>query len=374
MKIAIHASDLDAKRIDGTRVYIYSLLKIFGSLSPDDVFYIYHSGKFNPSFIPPKFTNYKIRKIPKFPFWTQTFFALCLFMDNPDVLWMPATNIPIFRRKKMKVVVTIHDLAYRYFPQYFPKKDLLKLKFFANLAVKNADRIIAVSDSTKKDILKFYQGCTENKIKVIHHGFDAEIFQKEISLIKSESFLTSYNLKLKTYLLYIGAIQPRKNLEILVESFEKIKANFPQIKLVIAGEKAWMWEGIMERISSSEFRDDIIMTGGISFKSLPILYKNAKIFVFPELYAGFGIPVLEAMASGIPVISANNSSLSEVGGDAAEYFNATSSVELSEKIKKLLKDEKFCQSLIEKGKARAESFSWEKCARETLDFLKQKIK
>ena len=370
MRIAIHAADLDSERIDGTRVYIYNVLKHLGKISPQDDFLIYHKGDFNKALVPPELENYKIRKIKKFPFWTQTAFAFAIWKDRPDALWMPVTNIPVLRRRSLRVVSTVHDLAYRYFPQYFPKKDLFKLKLFANIAARLSAGLIAVSQSTKNDILKIYPYLQAEKIRVVHHGFDPEIFQKTTSLEMSEKILRTYSLKPKTYLLYVGAIQPRKNLPVLIKAFEKIKETKKDLKLVIAGDRAWMWQETMEKITESRFKEDIIVTGKISFEDMAVFYRNAAVFVFPELYAGFGIPILEAFAAGVPVIAADNSSLPEVGGDAALYFDAGNPVDLFEKIGRISYDENLRISMIGKGTERVKNFSWEKCARETLDFIK----
>ncbi len=374
MRIAIQAADLDCNRIDGTRVYILNLLRRFGVLSPEDEFLIYHKKDFNPELAPPNFSNYKIKKIKSPLFWTQTRFALELLRDKPDVLWMPMHNIPvitkILKNKKTKITVTIHDLAFKIFPGHFPKKDLLELNFLTNLAVKNADKIIAVSESSKKDILKFYPSVTPEKIRVIHHGFDSDLFQKEISKEKIESALRSYKLKAKNYILYVGALQPRKNLEVLIDAFNLIKKNNPEIKLVLAGGKAWTWESIFEKAEKSPYSKDIIITGTIPFEDIVILYRSASLFVFPSLYEGFGIPVLEAMAAGVSVICSRNSSLPEAGGDAVLYFNAENSEELAGKIREFLESDELKNSLIAKGQKQIKKFSWDKCARETLEWIK----
>ncbi|MCX6765917.1 MAG: glycosyltransferase family 1 protein [Candidatus Moranbacteria bacterium] len=370
MRIAIQAADLDHKRIDGTRVYLLNVLKWLGKISPADEFLIYHRRDFNPELCPPNFPNYRFKKAD-FPFfWTQTRFARELCKDKPDVLWMPMHNIPILRRKGLKTVVTIHDLAFKYFSDHFPKKELLKLNFLADLAIKKSDKIIAVSQSTKRDILKFYPGIKEEKVRVIYHGFDSELFQKEISEDKIKKVLKSYHLQAKSYILYVGAIQPRKNLETLIETFNFIKKEKPELKLVLAGEKAWLWEGIIEKIEKSPYQKDIILTGGISFEELAVLYQNAALFVFPSLYEGFGIPVLEAFAAGVPVVCSRNSSLPEVSGDAALYFSGSDMKELADTITRTLKDEGLKSSLISKGLEQLKKFSWEKCARETLEYLK----
>lgn len=373
MKIAIHSADLDSERVDGTRVYMHNVLKWMGKISPTDNFHIYHKKNFNSQLAPPELENYSFSK-KDFPIsWTQTLFAWMIWKDAPDALWMPMHNLPLVRRRNLKTIVTIHDLAFKIFPEHFPKKDLHKLNLLTDYAVKNADKIIAVSQSTKNDILKFYPQITEEKIKVIYHGFDPEIFQKKISLEVSEKILGTYNLKPKTYLLYVGAIQPRKNLAVLIEAFEKIKQEKPELKLVLAGNKAWLWEGVVDKIKKSRFKKDIIITGNLPFSQMAVLFQQATVFVFPSLYEGFGIPLLEAFASAVPVIAGNNSSLIEVGADGALYFDVQNPTQLFEKIKQVLDDENLRKRLVEKGSARLKNFSWEKCARETLDFIKKTI-
>ncbi|EKD58939.1 MAG: group 1 glycosyl transferase [uncultured bacterium] len=369
MKIAIHAADLDHERIDGTRVYIFNMLKNFGVLDERDSFYIYHRSKFNARLTPPAFANYFIKKISFPMLWTQLRFSFEIFRDRPDVLWMPMHNAPVFKRKNLKVAVTIHDLAFKIFPEYFPKKDLMKLNALCSHAVRSSDRIIAISEVTKNDILKFFPEVSSEKISVIHHGFDRELFEKEIPIAESESVLNIYNLAPESYLLYVGAIQPRKDLVTLIGAFEKVREKHAGLKLVLAGAPAWHAEGVLNAIEASPYKNDIVVTGTIAFDKLPALYQNATAFVFPSLYEGFGIPVLEAMASRTPTILADNSSLLEVGQEAALYFKTSDKNDLSEKILQIMTDKDFRKQLIEKGKAHSEKFSWVKCANATLDNL-----
>lgn len=370
MKIAIQAADLDARRIDGTRVYLWNVLRQLGKIAPQDEFFIYHKQNFNPELTPPAFSNYRIKELGRFPFWTQTRLAFELQKNSPEALWMPMHNIPLVKKKNLQTTVTIHDLAFKYFPEHFPLRDRTELSLLTDLAIKRSDKIIAVSESTKKDILKFYPQIKEAKIHVIHHGFDQEFFSRPAALEIKEELATSHKLQAKKYILYVGALQPRKNLERLIDAFSRIKKNFPEMKLVLAGGKAWLWEGILQKAQSSPFQKDIIFIGQVGFEKARALYQQAAVFAFPSLYEGFGIPILEALAAGVPVVTANNSSLPEVGGDAALYADAENSEDLAEKIGKVLKDPNLQQEMIAKGKQQLQKFSWEKCAQETLKVIK----
>jgi len=370
MRIAINCADLDHQRVDGTRVYIKNCLDYFGAFDNYSVFGLYHKTKFNPELKPKNYPNYQDKKIPYSFWWVQTRFGYELNFTLPDVCWMPIQQVPFLVDKRTRVVITIHDLAFKYFPNHFPLIDRLKLDFFTETAIKRADKIIAVSESTKHDILKFYPKTQAEKIKVIYHGVDKKFYSKKISLEKTNEILKKHGIK-NDYLLYVGALQPRKNLETLVEAFEKIKVQGnKKIQLVLVGAPAWKAESILVKIKKSKFRKDIVLTGKVGFEDLPVIYQKAEIFIFPSLYEGFGIPILEAWASKIPVIVADNSSLKEIGEEAVLKFDELSSLQLKEKINILLKRDIIKKELIEKGTKRLNKFSWEKCAKETLEFIK----
>jgi glycosyltransferase involved in cell wall biosynthesis len=373
MRIAINCADLDHTRIDGTRVYTKKCLDYFGALDKQTTFNLYHKKEFNPELKPQFYPNYRDKKIPYPWAWVQTRFGYEINFSLPDVCWMPFQQVPFLADKKTRIVITVHDLAFKYFPQHFPLKDRLKLDFFTETAIKRADGIVAVSESTKKDILNFYPKTPEKKIKVIYHGVDRKHFEKKYSSSKAKEILSKYKIK-KPYLLYVGAIQPRKGLADLVEAFENLKKNEQKdLQLVLVGSPAWKSKGIFNRIHQSEFKKDIILTGKIDFENLPIFYQQAEILVFPSLYEGFGIPILEAWASGAPVLTADNSSLKEIGKEAVCKFKTGETQDLAEKVNNLLKYDTIRKELISKGTNRVENFSWEKTAQETLNFIKGTI-
>jgi glycosyltransferase involved in cell wall biosynthesis len=370
MRIAINAADLDHSNIDGTRIYIWNLLKNFGRLDKDDRFLIYHKGEFNTDLGLPHFPNYEIIQ-KSFPFWwTQTRFSWEIFRAKPDVLFMPMHSLPFLRSQKTKTVVTIHDLAFKFFPNHFPRKDLRRLNWFTDYAVKNSDKIIAISNSTKNDLLHVYPSLKPEKIKVIYHGFDPSIFNKDRTDEQIQKTKIKYKIPYSKYIIFVGTIQPRKNIEVLLEAFKKLKFNdiYKDFGLVIAGCPGWMTETTIEKIKKTP---GAVMTGKFKTKDLPSLLGGAEAFVLPSLYEGFGLPALEAMACGTPVIASKNSSLTEIVSDAGILIDPTSADELAQKLMQIIDDSDLKKELKEKGLARTRDFSWEKCAEETLEWLKQ---
>lgn len=369
-RIAVQASDLDAARIDGTRVYLKELLNRFGKYAPEAEFLLYHQTEFNPELAPKAFANYKVKECPFPVAWMQTRFAWELFHTKPEKLFLPIQAAPLFIPAKTEVTATIHDLAFKRYPETFPRKHLLKLNFLLDVVVQRADKLIAVSQSTKDDLLEFFPKFPESRVKVIHHGFDSEFFGKRFSSGELDDELMKLaKLKAKSYCLYVGALQPRKNLVRLIEAFNIAKRNNPDMKLVLAGEPAWLAEGIFEAREKSAYKEDIILTGRVTFETLRSLYQGARFFVFPSLYEGFGLPILEAMASFLPALTADNSSLREVAGQAALYCNAEDIDDIAEKMEQLWSDGRLRTELVLRGEEQLKKFSWDKCAKETMEYI-----
>lgn len=277
------------------------------------------------------------------------------------LFWSPHYIIPIFY--KGKILVTIHDVFHLAKPEFvggFHKK--LYAKFMFKAVSKKADAIISVSDFTKKEFLKFVNKNQDN-IYTIYNGVNN--FWREFVDEDTDLNIT------KPYIVYVGNVKPHKNLITLVKAFEQIKNEIPH-NLVIIGKKEGFITGDQEVIKYAErLADRIKFTGFVDNQILKQYIANADALVFPSLYEGFGLPPLEAMACGCPLIVSNVSSLPEVCGDAALYIDPYSSEDIAEKIKLLLSDDKLREELRRKGLERAKMFSWEKCAEETIKVIEE---
>ncbi len=371
MNIVIQAADLDATRVDGTRVYLRELLMRFGMLDTEDRFIVCHKGAFNPELAPVQLPNYEFVALPGSHAWMQTVFAKKLFDIHPDKVFIPLQAVPVATPSGMEMIATVHDLAFRYFPKTFPLASRAKLNLLLGMMVRKADKIIAVSESTKLDLIKFFPDIESSRVRVIHHGVNTEFFEQPLGEAERHALLSRYALAPGSYILYVGAIQPRKNIIRLVTAFERAHEKYPEMKLVIVGEKAWLSKQIVDRIDRSKYAKDIIRTGQVPFSELPFWYQNARFFAFPSLYEGFGLPLLEAFAAGTPVLSGSISSLPEVGGDAALYCDPHVDADIASKIELLWNDEKLRDLLRARGKERVKLFSWDRCAKETLAFIRE---
>jgi len=291
--------------------------------------------------------------------------------------------------KKCKTITTFHDLSFENYPEFYSAgKNYWHFSMNPKKQAQKADKIIAVSRSTKDDLVKIY-GIKPEKIKVIYSGIRLESgihnasqghvlnfsaqggpalgWESEVLKVKKK-----YNLPEK-YILYLGTLEPRKNIIGLIKAFEILNSRFKipdsKFQLVIAGSKGWLYEDIFKAVKNSPAKDNIIFTGFIDDKDKPALYSLADLFVYPSFYEGFGFPPLEAMTAGTPVITSNFSSLPEAVGDAAIMINPYNLDELAKAMEIVLSDEKLRNILIERGYERVKNFSWEKCAKETLEFI-----
>jgi glycosyltransferase involved in cell wall biosynthesis len=235
-------------------------------------------------------------------------------------------------------------------------------------AARRADKIIAISQSTKKDLINLL-GAKPEKISVVYPGYDDDIFKPSPDPHKIETALRKYGI-IRSYIIYVGILEPKKNILRLVEAFASLKREGKIVhKLVIAGKRAWGDETVFQAVRRNGLEGEVIFTGYVPQEELPLLMSGADVFVFPSLHEGFGIPPLEAMACGTPVIASNASSLPEVVGDAGILVDPYNVDEIAEAIYKVVSDGKLREQMRRKGLERAKLFSWKKAAQQTLQIL-----
>ncbi len=299
----------------------------------------------------------------------KAFLPIELFIGNNDIIHIPHSGIPV--TLKSKVVITIHDLipflaesAAWISPGKNGRKYYIKRKDGFCKDVLNSDKIIAVSEYTKNDIIKYFAVKPE-KISTIHLGVDT-IFRVCEDKKKQKMVLGKYGIS-KKYIFFVGMVSARKNIVRLVSSFEKIRKQFSDYQLVIAGRRT-TYNEFSEKLDNlpADIRNDLLLTEYVSREDLPYLYSGASVCVYPSLYEGFGLPILEAMACGCPVITSNISSMPEVAGGAALLVDPYSTAEIASAMERVLSNPGLQERMREKGMARAKEFSWENTARKTL--------
>ncbi len=359
MIIGVDGNEANVFQKVGVSVYTLNLLNYFSKWSNSKVQFRVFLRNRPLEFLPKENDNYRYVVVKGSFLWSQVFLPLNLYLKNKvDVFFSPAHYAPRFC--PAPIVVSIHDLSYLVYPNEFLKKDLYQLKNWTKYSVDKASKIIAVSKTTKKDLMKFYN-LPEGKIEVIYNGFEKNIGER--------NYDRTSKVKKDKYLLFVGTIQPRKNLQVLLKAFEQFTKINHEYKLVVVGKKGWLFEDIFKEMEKLGLKSKVNFTGHISDDELIDYYKNAYCFVMPSLYEGFGIPILEAMANNCPVISSFSSSLPEIGGEACLYFDPNDALDLVDKFNSLLANNGLRNNLIKKGKERVKLFSWKKCAEETLKVI-----
>lgn len=280
---------------------------------------------------------------------------------NIDIVHSPENAALFVKLKSQKKVITVYDITPRLFPETFTSLTVLRYRLLFAKSLKTADKIITISDSTKRDLIEHYNIPSE-KIVTIYLGVDRRFKPLDQHAVTGYKQTHALNYP---FILYVGTLEPRKNIPTLIRAFAKLKKQGLDHKLVIAGGKGWKYHSIFKLIEVLHLQKEVIFPGYIPAEDLPYLYNAADLFVYPSLYEGFGLPPLEAMACGTPVITSSTSSLPEVVSNAGILVEPSDVNLLAESMRKVLANEVLHASLKAKGLSRAKIFNWENCARET---------
>jgi glycosyltransferase involved in cell wall biosynthesis len=290
-----------------------------------------------------------IRVIPFPRLWTHLRLSTEMLLHRPDLVFVPAHVLPIIHPRRS--VVTVHDLGYLYFPEAHPPRQRWYLDRSTRWHKIAAAHLLADSAATKRDLINNYHA-DPDKITVAYPGLDPSIKRvadpNEIARVKAKYHIDG------DYLLYLGTIQPRKNLQRLIAAFAACNLH---PALVLAGKPGWYSEQLLQHTN-----DHVKFIGYVEAADKSALLSGAKAFVFPSLYEGFGFPVLEAMACGVPVLCSNTSSLPEVAGDAALLVNPLEADDIARGLLEIMTNEDLRKTLIERGYQQAQRFTWQACA------------
>ncbi|MCR4283771.1 MAG: glycosyltransferase family 4 protein [Parcubacteria group bacterium] len=356
MKIGIILHPYGEGKPAGLGRYILELTKSLIENDKDNEYIVYlkEKPKIMPEFIT---SNWRVEVLGLGRFWREIGF---FFAPKADIYIFNTPVMPIFFRSKKSIVIAL-DFAYLYFKPDGIKERINNFLLYKmnSFALKRADKIVSISEATKKDIIKLFN-ILDKKIEVIYPGFS------KICAFPSEEIAVPLN-----FFLYVGVIKERKNLLNIIKGFYEFKKeNKSDIKLVVAGKGSGAYyEEALSFVEEDDLKEEVVFLGFVNDNQLSFLYKNARAFIFPSLIEGFGMPVLEAMDCGLPVVTSRESSLSEVAGGAALLVDPKDPKEISRVMERVAFDDKLRDDLIEMGDRRVIDFSWKKCASQFIVLL-----
>ncbi|MCK5475616.1 MAG: glycosyltransferase family 4 protein [Candidatus Pacebacteria bacterium] len=346
--------------------YIRHLLEFIFELDKENNYVIFLMSEEFDNFELP---NKRIRKVKVSSKWygwkEQLLFPFQLYKENLDLMHFTHFNSPILYLKRS--IVTIHDITPYFFPGHKMRSIIRKVGFKAVFfsSVKKASKVISVSENTKNDIANYFK-IKKDKINVIYEGADSQ-FKIIIDNQKLVKIKKRYNI-VKPFIFYTGVWRNHKNLVGLIKAFNILRNKYKlDYQLVLGGKEDPYYPEVREIWEKLKLENEIIRTGFIDQKDLPLFYNAAETFIIPSFYEGFGLIGLESMACGTPVVSSNTTSLPEILGNAAIYFDPNSPKEMAEKIKLVLTDKKLYNELTEKGFKQIEKYNWKKMGEETMD-------
>lgn len=387
MTIGFDGSRAFSKHKTGTENYSYQLLKALARVDKTNKYLVFlrPGSKIKIEDWP---ENFSFQEIKLVRFWTQIGLALKTFTEQMDLLFIPSHTLPIIRNSSLKTVITVHDLGAEFLPQMHQIKQRIYLNWITHQQLKTATKIIAVSEATKKDLIQ-KASIKKEKIKVIHEGVN-DFIAKPLPDDTVLNTLSKLKLSKKGYFLFVGTIQPRKNLARLIKAFAlfrekykvlsikgKGKTNTPiipntnTISLVLAGQKGWLSDQIYQLPKKLEIESKVRFLGRVDNQTLKALYQGCLALTFPSLFEGFGLPIVEAMVLKAPVITSNISSMPEVVGDAAILLNPYNEKEIENSMRKIYLDKKLQKKLIQKGSKQVKKFSWTNAAKDTLKLFEE---
>lgn len=364
MRIAIDAHTVGAK-LGGNESYAVNLIEALAQIDSANHYTIYVTTSEARARFADRWSNFKVRlTLPHTPLIRIPLTLSAELRKRPvDVLHVQFTAPPFC---PCPVVVSIHDLSFEHLPQTFNRRSRTQLRLTVRQSARRAARILSLSEHTRRDIIETY-GINPERINAIPLAA-SEHFCRVTDKNELQRVRHNYGID-GDYILCVGSIQPRKNLARLVKAYASLRGEFSidkLPKLVLVGKCAWLYDETLRTLDEAGVRDAVVLTGYVPEADLPALYSGALCFVYPSYFEGFGLPPLEAMKCGAPVVVGNRTSLPEVVGEAALTVDPFDVADIAAAIRRLLKDAALRHELSLKGQIRAETFDWRETARKTL--------
>lgn len=357
MRIGITARGL-SERSGGAKQYIDSLISSLLEIDRANEYFLFYDSPSHLGRYPS--ANEIYLRIPSKFLWDHLGVPYLAWKYGVDVLFCPKNVVPNFVR--CKTVVTVLDLTHFKFPQEYKWTDKYYMRLFIPPSLKKADGIIAISENTKRDIVDFF-GVDPKTVTAIPLAPDVK-YRAISDSMQKESTRKRYGID-HPFIFYPGVLSPRKNIITLVRAFDKIKDKIPH-KLIFTAGRSWGDSPVYKMIEELGIKDRVITIGHVDASDMPILYSSADLLVYPSLYEGFGLPIIEAMSCGCPVVSSNTTSIPEVAGDAAITVDPADIEGFSDAVLRVLTDRGLRDEMVRKGFIQALKFSWKKTATETL--------
>lgn len=354
MLIGIDASRAAKRERTGVEEYTYQVIKHLAEIDSANRYILYTNQPLPEELTKNLSANFRVRQIPFFRFWTQYRLPRELKRDKPDVVWLPASALPASYRGR--TVVTIHGLEFEYFPEAYSTCQRWYLRWSTRRAVERASKIIAVSNNTKRDLMKIY-GAPPGLIEVVPNGYS-----RYQPLADSVPLLKKCGLKPREFFIFTGRLEIRKNIKRLIAAYADLRrrSGWPG-KLVLAGGLGFGGSEIKEAAEQSAFRKDIIFSGFLTKPELATLTQQASALVYPSLYEGFGLPILEAFSVDTPVVCSRVASMPEVGGEAVIYVSPADERDIRRGLEAVLKEPR--EKRQEERRRQLGKFGWDICAR-----------
>jgi glycosyltransferase involved in cell wall biosynthesis len=370
MRIGIDARLL-SKWTGGGSVYLQNIVSMLEKIDSENTYYLYSNRDLQLPFKNPRWVK-RVGSAPSLvpgTFWLQTAARSMAIHDRIDVFWGPNQALPFGLPSGTGKVLTVHDMVWRRFPDTMAAYTRAVHTIFHERWIREADAIIAISQTTAQD-LQALLSVPVSKVRVVHHGVQSEYRvrdQKDAAQYIARRFRTSDN-----YVLSVGTIQPRKNLVTLIEALSILHRNGQSLQLLIAGASGWKTSEIYVAVRRCGLTErEVNFLGHVSEEDLPLVYCGARLFVFPSLYEGFGLPLVEAMASGVPIVASNALPMPEILEDAAILVSPRNPQEFADAIGRVAQDCDLRRTLGARGLRRASHFRWDAAASQTLQLFEE---